>query len=181
MDGNFLVAGLNVVITCIGVLFVVLAIIEYKRLTRLREDLETTKKALREEIFQTQKASQRIVASYSVGDTQQKLKLLESAVRISPGVFNGYNALGYAYLQVGSVQRALDAFKEATIHRPDDKEGYFDLARAHVGRNERDLAIKYLIQAIKVDSSSRNDIRDDPLFEPLMSDKELCRILSGSG
>jgi tetratricopeptide (TPR) repeat protein len=180
MDGNFIVAGLNVLIAFIGVLVVILAIIEYRRLVKIKEDLESTKKEFKEEIFKTQKASQRVMTSYSVGDIQQKIKLLLSAVEICPGVFNGYNALGYAYLEAGSTQRALDAFKEATIHRPADKEGYFDLARAHLNLGDQELAIKYLIQAIRVDPSSKDDIRDDPFFEPVMSNKELCRVISSS-
>jgi tetratricopeptide (TPR) repeat protein len=180
MDGNFRVAGMNVLIASIGLLFVILAIIEYRRLVKLKEDLENTKNEVKEEIFKTQKASQRVIASYSVNDIHQKIKLLLSAVEICPGVFNGYNALGYAYLEAGNTQHALDAFKEATIHRPNDKEGYFDLARAHLSMGDQELAVKYLIQAIKVDPSSKNDVRDDPFFESVMSNKDLCRVISSS-
>jgi tetratricopeptide (TPR) repeat protein len=178
--GNFILTGLNVLIACIGVLFLVLALIEYRALSKLRQDLAKVKEDFKEEIFRTHKASQRIIASYTISDIDRKIKLLSSAVEISPGVFNGYNALGYAYLEKGNIQQALDAFREATIHRPKDKEGYFDLARAHLGRGEHDLCVKYLIEAIKIDPSSRNDARDDPFFEPVMNDRELCRAISGA-
>lgn len=180
MDGNFILSGLNVLIAFLGVLFVVLAYIEYRAIVKLKEELQGVKKDIKEEIFKAQKASQRIIASYAVTDIDQKIKILTSAVKILPGAFNGYNALGYAYLEKGERQLALDAFKEATVHRPEDKEGYFDLARAHLAGGNQALSIKYLIRAIDVDPSSKNDIRDDPFFESLLTDKDLCRAISGA-
>jgi hypothetical protein len=84
IDGNFLLAALNVLIAFLGILFVVLTIFEYKSLSRLREDFNRIKEQFRSEPFRTQKAMQRVIASYGMADADRRISILEEAVSIDP-------------------------------------------------------------------------------------------------
>lgn len=77
---------------------------------------------LRQQLFRAQKAQQRIIASYGITDPERRIALLKSAIETDPDSFNGYNALGYAYLEQGDTHAAIAAFQEATIRHPDAKE-----------------------------------------------------------
>lgn len=177
MDGNFLLSGLNVLIAILGILFVVLTIYEYKSLSRLRDDFERIKKDFKEEMYRTQKAMQRVIASYGNMEPAQKISLLEEAVAIDPSVFNGFNTLGYIHLQNGNLGKAIDAFNSAISHHPTDKAGYFDLAFAHLKAGDEDLCLKYLKKAIKVDPTSRTDLQGNAVFEDLRDNPKFTELL----
>ncbi len=178
MDGNLPVGTLNVLIALFGVLFVALMVYEYLKLRDFKDEMRRSLADLRDDIHKTQKASQRITASYGIKDPAQRISLLESAVRIAPAAFNGFNALGYAYLDNGDFQKAVDAFKEATHYRPKDKEGYCDLAVAYLGNGDFDLCIKYLKKAITVDESTKDDLRGNPVFASVSDRAEFQALFS---
>jgi tetratricopeptide (TPR) repeat protein len=161
---------IGVLIAIIGVLFVVLAYAEYSRLRDLRKDFHTFRKQWALDQRRIQKAQQRVIASYGVQDADQKIALLKSAVALDPATFNGYNALGYAHLDKGDKQAAIDAFKEAIHAHPEAKEGYFDLAYIYLGLDRPDLAREYLERAIEVDPTSREDIEQDEQLRGVMGE-----------
>jgi len=137
---------------------------EFGRLRSLRQELEQFQREIQQRIFRAQKAQQRIMASYGIADPRQKIALLQSAIAADPDSFNGYNALGYAYLQQGDVHAALVAFKEATVRHPDAKEGYFDLAEAYRQLGRIDLCKAALHQALQHDPSAKADLDADSRF-----------------
>jgi tetratricopeptide (TPR) repeat protein len=153
---------LDVTIGAIGLLFVILAAFEYTRLNKLRRDFRAFEKRLKREQHRNQKALQRVISSYSVKNPDQRIELLLTAVNTDPSVFNGYNALGYAYLEKGDTDAAIDAFKEAIAQHTEAKEGYIDLANAYYKIKRIDLCKKYLERAIKVDQSALDDIKNNP-------------------
>lgn len=161
---------IGVLIAIIGVLFVALAYFEYTRLAKLREDFGAFREQWAKDQRRIQKAQQRVIASYGVKELDQKIGLLKSAVEIDPATFNGYNALGYAYLEKGDRQAAIDAFKEAIHAHPEAKEGYFDLAYTYLGLDRPDLAREYLHKAIEVDSTSREDIEASERLRGVMGE-----------
>lgn len=161
MECAELLTGLNVLIALIGVAFLVMTLIEYTQLRQIRKDFSTYEEKWRATQHRIQKAQQRVVASYNLEDTDQKIALLLSAVQEDPKTFNGYNALGYAYLKKGDATAAIDAFMNAVQQYPDAKEGYFDLAYVYLDKKRIDLCKKYLEKAIQVDPSSREDIAAD--------------------
>ncbi|MBI4792942.1 MAG: hypothetical protein HY789_09530 [Deltaproteobacteria bacterium] len=118
----------------------------------------------------TQKASHKILASYQITDNQQRLALLKEAVTIYPQVFNGYNALGYAYLSAGSTMEAIDSFKNAIHFHPDDKAGYFDLAHAFLHHGNKEFCLDYLRQAIRIDPTAKADLPGNPLFKDILTE-----------
>ncbi|MBW2109368.1 MAG: tetratricopeptide repeat protein [Deltaproteobacteria bacterium] len=176
---NIILSSLNILIAFFGVMFVLLTIYEFKTLHGLRKDIDKLKKEFRESAHKTQMASQRVVASYGTTNVDQQIKLLLEAVNIDPYVFNGYNALGYAYLQRNEKEKAIDAFKEAVARHPKEKNGYFDLAYGYLKAGDADLAFKYLKKAVKIDPTSKEDLKFDrgPYFEELKADQRFSQLI----
>lgn len=165
-----LLTALNILVAIFGVLIVVVTIYEYTKLAGLRRDFDQFRKEWRAELFRSEKAMQRVIASYSAEGLDQKIELLESAVDLDPAVFNGYNALGYAYLERGDYAAAIDTFQKAIHQNPQSIEGYCDLARLFAQRGENDLAKKYLKAGKKVDPEGLEGLRGDPLMEPFVEE-----------
>ncbi len=155
---------LNVLVAFLGVFIVGFALFEWRRLRRLRQDMELLEERTGKKINDHLRATHRILASYHVQDIDQRIALLESAVNDCPEAFNGQNALGFAYLEKGETQKALDAFTNAVALHPLEKASYFDLAFAHLQAGNTDLAVKYLRKALKVDPTSRADLMADKRF-----------------
>lgn len=158
---------LSVLVAFLGVFIVGFTVFEWRKLRTLRRDLENIDARTDQRIHATLKATHRIIASYQISDIANRIALLEAAVADCPHAFNGFNALGFAYLEKGDIQKAIDAFTNATMRHPQDKAGYCDLAYAHILAGNRDLALKYAHKAIAVDASASHDIASDQRFAPI--------------
>lgn len=156
---------LNILVAFLGVAFGVFAFIEWFRLRALRKRLEELPRELEQRMEQHMRAAHRIIASYSLTSTKDKISLLESTLESCPQAFNGYNALGYAYLESGNTAKAIDAFVRATCLHPDDKAGYCDLAYAHLQAGNTDMMLRNCRMAIKVDPTARQDLAEDDRFK----------------
>ncbi|HRF45373.1 MAG TPA: tetratricopeptide repeat protein [Candidatus Competibacteraceae bacterium] len=168
MDTNTTLVGFTLAVTMLTLVVALLAYWEFGKLRDLRKELQQFQADLHQRLFQAQKAQQRIVASYGVADPNQKIALLKSAVDADPNSFNGYNALGYAYLAQGDLHAAIAAFKEATVRHPGAKEGYFDLAEAYRNLKRIDLCKEVLEKAIKADPSAKADLENDSRFREVL-------------
>lgn len=155
---------LNIIVAAIGVLFVVLTIYEFTSLRKLRNDFEQFRKEIAAEHYRHQQAAHRIIASYGIKDPSQRITLIKAALERDHSVFNGYNSLGYAYLELNEPLKAADAFKGAIQYHQEDKAGYCDLAYAYLALGDHALCKDYLKRAIEVDSTAKEDIQDDPRF-----------------
>jgi len=160
----------NILVAFLGVFIVGFTLFEFGRLRKLRRDMGNFEARMREELHQSLRASHRVIASYAIKDPEQRIPLLQSALEIDPTVFNGFNSLGYAFMERGELQRAADAFKDAINQHPKDKAGYFDLAAAYLKLGDKGLAVKQLRAAVKVDASARGDIRNNPLLPDISAD-----------
>ncbi len=169
--GSFILTSLDILIAIIGVAFAATAYYEYAKLRALREDFDNFKKQFKRELYQSQKATQRIIASYSTADPDKRIELIKSALELDPLVFNGFNALGFAYLDKNDLQQAINAFREAIYRHPGDKAGYFDLAHVYLKVPNKELALEYLKKAIEIDPSAKKDLKDNILFQDLFEDK----------
>ena len=167
MTGNDTLVAFTLLVTIITVLVGVLAYWEFSQLKALRQNLQQFQIELRQQLFRAQKAQQRIITSYGMTDAAQRIALLQSAIAVDPDSFNGYNALGYAYLDQGDLHAAIAAFKEATVRHPDAKEGYFDLAEAYRRLGRIDLCKAALEQAVKRDRTAKDDLANDNRFQNL--------------
>lgn len=158
MDTNTILSLRNGVVAAIGILFVVLTITEYTRLSGLRRDFKHLTEDLRAESYRAQRALHKVIAAYGIADPGRRIALLEEALRLDPLVFNAHNTIGYAYLSLGDIPRATHHFAEAVRVHPQDKAGYFDLAYAAWVSGDRALCLARLREAIRVDPSSREDL-----------------------
>lgn len=159
---------LNILIAFLGVAFVVLGFLEWRTLRQLRRTFQTLEARLREENHRSMKAAHRVISSYAITDVDARIALLESAVSLYPAAFNGYNALGYAFLEKGEQAKAIDAFCRATVVHPHDKEGYCDLGYAYLQGGEEDLAVHAFRKAIAVEASAAADLRQDARLTALL-------------
>lgn len=163
----FWLGSSQIIVGALAVLVVVFAFFEYSKLKQLRKDFHAFRTELERQSYRSQRAIHRIIASYQVGNIDQKIALIKSAADSDPKAFNVYNALGYAYLEKNDVQGAISSFKDATVAHPESKEGWFDLAGAYllldVPRN--DLAREAIQTAIKKDASAYQDALADSRFK----------------
>jgi Tfp pilus assembly protein PilF len=155
---------LNILIAFLGVFVVAFAVFEWHRLRALRRDMASLEKRIERRAFRNMKAAHRVLASYGVADAASRIPLLEAASVEHPQAYNVFNALGYAYMDLKEVDRAIDAFSQAVFHHPEDKAGYCDLAYAHSVKGNDSLCVKYLRKAISVDASALGDIERDARF-----------------
>ena len=168
MSTNDILAALNVLVAFLGVAFAVFAGIEWWKLRTLRKEMGSLEKRTMDALYASLKATHRIIASYQISSPDARIRLLESALSIEPGAYNGWNTLGYAWLDKNDLPRAIDAFMQAIHHHPEDKAGYCDLAYAYCKDNKEDLAVKYLRKAISVDATARDDIAADGRFASIL-------------
>ena len=164
MTCDQMLTTLNILVAFVGVLFVGLTIYEYWKLSTIRKEFRNFRDELADAHFRSQKASQKVIASYTAPSIDLKISLLQSAIDIDPTVFNVYNALGYAWLEKNEVLRAIQAFSQAIEKHPKEKAGYFDLASVYLMEGSTGLCLEYLEKAVIVDPTSRNDLKDNPLF-----------------
>jgi len=158
---------LNILVAFLGVVLVVFAFFEWRSLRVIKRDFIRLESRLRAENHIAMKAAHRVITSYAIKDIDARIALLESAVAEYPQAFNGYNALGYAWLEKGETARAVDAFYRAIELHPQDKAGYCDLAHAHLAAGQEDLALRYLQQAVSVDATALHDIQQDARLKEL--------------
>ncbi len=177
---NEILAVANVTITIIGVGFGALAYMEYGKIRKLKKELTTLKEELNHENSLIQNATQKVIASYHATEIDSKIALLEQAVTIYPSIYNGFNSLGYAFLEKNEKFKAVNAFKRAIDNNPDDKAGYFDIATAYCKFGEYDLGIEYLEQAVKIDKSSLGDIKEAPFYSDIANNPKLIRLISSN-
>lgn len=167
MQPSDYLAILNILVAFFGVLLVAALGLEWVQLRALRRELTKLENRLQSEIHASMKAAHRVISSYGIEEADCKIGLLKSALSAYPLAFNAWNALGYAYLQKGETEKALDAFYRAIASHPDDKAGYCDLACTYAQLGNLDLALQYCKQAIEVDESALQDILADGRLKDL--------------
>lgn len=163
----FWLGSSQIIVGALAVLVVFFALFEYSKLKQLRKDFRDFQTELERQSYCSQRAIHRIIASYNVGDIDQKIALIKSAADSDPKAFNVYNALGYAYLEKKDIQGAISSFKDATVAHPEAKEGWFDLAGAYLSLDipRPDLAREAIQTAIKKDKSAYDDALADSRFK----------------
>lgn len=158
----------QIIIGALAVLVVIIAWVEYSKVKGLRQEVRGMLDDLKERQRRAQKAQQRIIASYHVTDIDRRIALIKSAVEADPDTFNGFNALGYAYLEKNDLPAAVAAFLQSTVRHPQAKEGWIDLAHAYIAMKRFDLAKESLCKAIAADPSAKDDIEAMPELSNLL-------------
>lgn len=167
---SYLVTVQGVIVSILSLILAGLAGFEYWKLRQIRQDFFKQKEVLEAEITTRERASHRVMASYQMQNPADRVGLLISAITINPKAFNAYNTLGYAYMDLNDLPKAIDAFRSAVELHPSMKEGYCDLAYAYFRSGNRELCLKYLRLAIRADQSAEEDIRSDVRFASVLED-----------
>ena len=121
------------------------------------------RKELSRQIFLEASAAKRLMQSYSEKDPKKRLEILLSAAEIRPECHGVYNAIGYAYLDMGKTSEALAAFGRAVQYHPSDSASLADLAYGHLLSENRNLARRYFEEAVSLSAA----IAEEPRFAEL--------------
>lgn len=165
---NFTLTILSLVITAITTIVVIMAFVEWRKLSQLKKDLENNLQQYQEKINKTFNAAHKVLASYQVENAKAKIVLLEQATAIQPDVYNGYNALGYAHIEDNNLAGAVEAFTKAIMYHPEDPAGYCDLAYAYLLHNNKDACKRNLEKAILLDPQQKEIIDNDKRFQEIL-------------
>lgn len=165
---NFSVTLLSLVITAITTIVVILAFVEWRKLSQLRKDLENNLQQYQDKINNTFNATHKVLASYQTENTKTKIALLEQAVAIQPDVYNGYNALGYAHIADTNLAGSIEAFTKAIVYHPNDPAGYCDLAYAYLLCKNKNACRQNLEKAILLDPQQKEIIASDERFQGIL-------------
>lgn len=162
---NFILTILSLIITAITTVVVILAFVEWRKLSQLKKDLENNLQQYQEKINNAFNATHKVLASYQVENVKAKIALLEQATTIQPDVYNGYNALGYAYIADKNFAGAIEAFTKAIMYHPKDPAGYCDLAYAYLLCENKNACRQNLEKAILLDPRQKEIIENDARFK----------------
>lgn len=163
-DFSNTIAILGVTVTAVATLFAFLAFIEWQYLKKFRKELEEKLQESKEEITKNFNATHKVIASYVVQDADSRISLLKTALNISPKVYNGYNTLGYAYIEKKQYDAAIEAFTKACVYFPEDPAGYCDLAYVYLLNQNKEACKSNLQKAVSIDRKQEEIIKNDPRF-----------------
>ena len=155
MTASMIIVILSLLVTCIGVFFLIFAYFEYSRLKELQQDIKKQVSLIDEKNFLIQQVSHKIIASYNAKDIDMKISLLKEAEHIYPDAYNLYNALGYAFMEKGQIDVAIDYFYKAIGKHPEDIAGYCDLAFAYHKSGKKELEREYIQKAKEINPDVR--------------------------
>ena len=85
------------------------------------------------------------------GDHAQAIERLTDALAQNGEKWQAWRALGQAYLATDQAEKALEAFRKATLIRPDDADSQFGLGQAFAATNQTGPAIHAMEEALRRD------------------------------
>jgi tetratricopeptide (TPR) repeat protein len=139
-----------------------------RRVERLvSERVQQAWDAWRTDVVRQQEALQKVLASYTAPTVAQRIALLEQAVQRDPRVYNGWTALGYAYLEASRIEEASHAFLEAARQFPADVATAADLVYFYTTQQEWTAALGWLRDALRRDPAFWTAFMADARYEPL--------------
>jgi len=122
-------------------------------------------------------------ACYLLGETlrelaryEEALVPLERSADLIPDDIHVLLALGWCYKRTGQLGKAIDALERAV--RIDHSEAvlHYNLACYWSLARNRTLALKYLSQALEIDTNFRDLVPDEADFNPLRHDPEFRQL-----
>lgn len=162
------IAILGVTVTVVATLFACLAFIEWQYLKKFRKELKEELQKAKDDMAKNFNATHKVIASYAVQDIDSRISLLKAALDISPKVYNGYNTLGFAYIEKKQYDAAIEAFTKACVYFPEDPAGYCDLAFAYKMNGNEKACKSNLQKAIRLDEKQEEIIKSDPRFQGIL-------------
>jgi tetratricopeptide (TPR) repeat protein len=122
-------------------------------------------------------------ACYLLGETlrelaryEEALAPLERSADLLPDDIHVLLALGWCYKRTGQLAKAIDALERAVRVDASEAVLHYNLACYWSLARNRTLALKYLSQALEIDSNIRDLIPDEADFNPLRHDPEFRQL-----
>jgi tetratricopeptide (TPR) repeat protein len=126
-------------------------------------------------------------ACYMLGETlrelaryEEALLPLERSAALVPDDIHVYLALGWCYKRTGQLAKAIDALERAVEIDPAEPSLYYNLACYWSLARNRTLALRHLNRALDLNPNYREEIPDEPDFNPLRHDPEFKQLVSGN-
>jgi len=96
-------------------------------------------------------------AMVGIGETQDAIEIYEAILQKNPNLANIHLMAGHAYKAAGQLNKAITAYQQAYLHRPDFGDAYWSLANTKTYRfNDKELAdMQALSKHENVDSEDR--------------------------
>jgi tetratricopeptide (TPR) repeat protein len=105
---------------------------------------------------------------------------LEAAVKLEPENLHVLLGLGWCYKRVGRLDLAIEALEAALQADPTEAIVYYNLACYWSLARHKKHAIKYLSQALAIDSNYRDRTETEPDFDPIRSEPDFQALIGVS-
>lgn len=101
----------------------------------------------------------------------------ESLEKGGRGEYLIHYKLGNAFVEKGMFEDAAAEFKISLILKPDDKDVYYSLARMYSIKTEKEIAIDYLLKAVKNEFKDYEIMITDKAFDNIKNDERYKAII----
>ncbi len=91
---------------------------------------------------------------FSLGDLWAAVHYYKKAVALDPNNVGGWNSLGVSLARIGQVKRAIEAFKRAIHHAPEDPMGHYNLGGLLLQHERVMDALDHLAKAHRLDGEN---------------------------
>jgi tetratricopeptide (TPR) repeat protein len=88
-----------------------------------------------------------------------------------------WNRKGEDLFGQGEYDKAKHAFTQAVQIKPEFALGWYNLAKVHAHKGERDQAVKKLKKAVKLEPVYNERVKTENLFKKLRGEKEFDKLL----
>lgn len=113
------------------------------------------------------------------GQYQQSLELYDRALQSNPELDLAWLEKGMALTKLQKYEDAIASFNKALQINSDSAAPWYEKARCYALKDDPDLAVDNLKQAINRDASKREAAKADPDFQAIRGDEMLESLLSG--
>ena len=113
------------------------------------------------------------------GQYQESIELYDRALQSNPELDLAWLERGMALTKLQKYEDAIASFNKALQINSDSAAPWYEKARCYALKDDPDLAVDNLKQAINRDASKRETAKADPDFQAIRGDEMLESLLSG--
>ena len=108
----------------------------------------------------------------------EALAWLKKASDLAPDDFHIWLAQGWCYKRTGHLTLAIDALENALADHPSEAIIHFNLACYWSLAGNKRQALNYLAEAFEIDCQYRDQVHDEPDFDPIRNDPDFQSLTS---
>lgn len=113
------------------------------------------------------------------GQFQESIALYDRALQANPELELAWLERGMAFTKLQKYEDAIASFNKALQLNSNSPDPWYEKARCYALKNDPDLAVDNLKQAINRDTSKRETAKKDPDFQAIRGDEMVESLLSG--